>query len=205
MLNEYCSHLNESFLASHEIRLNWHHVTLLLERTNIPSGKNPASGLTKNVWLFLISFRVEIAIGLKCSLDFMLLVRDETMKMKEEIIRDCWVFLKVIYRRKEILEIRKLFKYQWQSHMETIQNRRLEGKKRKIWIAKNKAMKEGKVNSKGKKTKQSKKASQTQKQDTCFSGSYQQQGRLHLPTPFLTSVNHRVGKITGCWKGNNSH
>lgn len=37
-------------------------------------------------------FNAEIEIGLKCFLDLMLLVIDETMKMKEEIIRDCWVF-----------------------------------------------------------------------------------------------------------------
>jgi len=37
-------------------------------------------------------FHAEIEIGLKCSLDLMLLVIDETMKMKEEILRDCWVF-----------------------------------------------------------------------------------------------------------------
>lgn len=56
-------------------------------------------------------FHAEIEIGLKCSVDLMLLVIDETMKMKEEIIKDCWVF-KGDLQTKEILEIRKLFKYQ---------------------------------------------------------------------------------------------
>lgn len=58
----------------------------------------------------------------------------------------------MIYRQKEILEIRKLFKYQWQSNMEMFQNQRL-GKKKKRGIAKNKAMKEGKVYSERKKKK----------------------------------------------------
>lgn len=53
MLNEYSGHLNVSFLAPCEIRLNWHHVTLLLERTSIPSGKISASGF-KNCWGFFM-------------------------------------------------------------------------------------------------------------------------------------------------------
>lgn len=58
----------------------------------------------------------------------------------------------MIYRGKEILEIRKLFKYQWQSNMEMVQNQRLGKKKKKDMHCKEEkeSLKEGKVYSKRK-------------------------------------------------------
>lgn len=81
---------NQTELASHHL--------VTRERTNTHSGANPPLGLTK-MWGFFVCFHTEIEIGLKCSLDLMLLIIDEAMKMKAEITRDCWVFKGDLQRR----------------------------------------------------------------------------------------------------------
>lgn len=73
-----------------KIRHKWHHVTLLLERTKVPLGnKFPKK---TNLKLRKRDFQTEIGTGLKYCLDLMLLIIDETMTMKEEIIQDRQVF-----------------------------------------------------------------------------------------------------------------